>query len=60
MKFKVLIQKGDIRTTTEMSAVEIADKYDCHIRLCDLQKKQAPIVVYKKEGLTVKVYGYEG
>jgi hypothetical protein len=43
-----------------MTAVEILEEYGTEIRICDLHKKKAPIVVSSSSDEVIKIYGYEG
>jgi hypothetical protein len=60
MQFKVMVEQGDSKQVTTMTAVEISERFDFNITIGDLNKKQAPVYIYKKNNLKVKVYGYEG
>ena len=60
MMFKVVRIKEGKRQQFEMTAVEILEEYGTEIRICDLHKKKAPIVVSSSSDEVVKIYGYEG
>ena len=60
MMFKVVRIKEGKRQEFEMTAVEILEEYGTEIRICDLHKKKAPIVVSSSSDEVVKIYGYEG
>lgn len=60
MMFKVVRIKEGKRQQFEMTAVEILEEYGTEIRICDLHKKKAPIVVSSSSDEVIKIYGYEG
>lgn len=60
MMFKVVKIKDGKRQEFEMTPVEILEKYGTEIRICDLHKKKAPIVVSNSSDEVIKIYGYEG
>lgn len=60
MMFKVVRIKEGKRQQFEMTAVEILEEYGTEIRICDLHKKKAPIVVSSSSDEVIKIYGYHG
>lgn len=60
MVFKVVNIKDGKREQFEMTALEILEEYGTEIRICDLHKKKAPIVVSQSSDQIIKIYGYEG
>jgi len=60
MVFKVVKIKDGKRQQFEMTAVEILEEYGTEIRICDLHKKKAPIVVSSSSDEVIKIYGYHG